>query len=167
MRPSVYTGVSILVVLATSAITCHPPNRSDGLEWISQEEFERLTESDDIYTYLGSGFLQWGGQLGHRDIDLGVMQITVDTVRRSVRIAGYLLDNDTREPLPDTYVAIGTVEYDRDGFPYRIRAKKEVLTGVNGIYAIEAVLEPGDRLIGANKSYIVKVHDVYKLVYPP
>lgn len=167
MRSSIYTGASILIVLATSAITCQPANRSDGLEWISQEEFERLTKSDEIYTYLGSGYTQWGGQLGHRDIDLGVMQITVDTVRRSVRIAGYVLDNDTREPLPDTYVAIGTMEYDQDGFPYRIRAKKEVLTGVNGIYAIEADIESGDRLFGANKWYIGKVYDVYKLIYPP
>lgn len=167
MLSSIYTSAAIGIVLMLPAFSCHPPNRSEGLKWISQNEFERLTESEDSYGYRGSGNIQWGAQLGHRDIDLGVMQITVDTVRRSVKIAGYVLDNDTREPLPDSYVAIGTVEYDQDGFPHRILAKKEVLTGVNGIYAIEAVLEPGDRLFGAHEWYIVKVYDVYKLIYPP
>lgn len=167
MFPSIFTSAAIVAVLTVPAFSCHPPNRSEGLRWISQDEFERLTKSKDSYGYRGAGYIQWGAQLGHRDIDLGVMQITVDSVRRSVRIAGYVVDNDTLEPLPNTYVAIGTVEYDRDGFPYRILAKKEVLTGVNGIYAIEADLESGDRLFGAHEWYIVKVYDVYKLVYPP
>ncbi|MXZ75599.1 MAG: hypothetical protein F4207_13525 [Gemmatimonadetes bacterium] len=167
MRPTIYIGVVVLVVLLLSAFSCHSPKRSVSLKWISQDEFERLTESEDSYGYRGSGNIQWGAQLGHRDIDLGVMQITVDSARRSVKIAGYVLDNDTREPLPNSYVAIGTVEYDQDGFPCKILAKREVVSGVNGIYVIESVIEPGDRLFGAHDWYIVKVYDVYKLIYPP
>lgn len=167
MLPLVYTSAAFVVVLTLSVITCHPPQRADGTISFSREEFERLTRSEDFYGYRGSGFIQRGAQLGVSELQIGVVRVTVNTDRRSMKIAGYIVDKATRESLSFCVVAIGRVVYDQDGLPYAIYAKKAVVTGNNGEFEIDADIDPGDSLFGAHMWYMVEVYDIYKLIYPP
>lgn len=165
MLHSICTSASLVAALTISAFSCHPPKRSDNTISFSREEFEQIAASEERYGYQGSGHIQRGARLGTSELQMGVVQVIVNRDRHSIKIAGYIVDYATRDPLPYCFVAIGTVEYDRDG-PNVINAKKAVLSGSNGRFEIEADIDPVDSLFIANIYYMVKVYDVSKLVYP-
>ncbi len=166
MLHSIYTSAALVAVLALPTFSCHPPQQSENKISFSREEFEQLARSEDFYGYLGSGYIQRGAQLGTSELQIGVVQVIVNTDRRSIKIAGYIVDKETREALSYCFVAIGRVRYYQND-PHVIEAKKVVLTESNGGFEIEADIDPGDSLFGAHMWYMVEVYDVYKLVYPP
>lgn len=134
---------------------------------ISSEEFERITRSEDWYRYRGDRYITTGTDGGIIELDLDVNQVSINPVKGTVKIAGVVVDFWTREPLPNSDVVIGTVEYRKDGSPRMLLTKKGVISGVNSEFVIEANIEEGDRLFVAHLTYYVKVYDVYKLLYPP
>ena len=167
MLHSVCCNVLIVVVLAVSAMSCQPSKRSENSISISPEAFERITRSEDWYSYYGSGYIRGTGDGGIIDLDLDVSQVSINPVQGTVKIVGFVVDDGGREPLPNSGIYIGTVEYLKDGSPRKLLSKKGVISGVNAEFVIEAKIEEGDRLFVAHLSYYVKVYDVYKLIYPP
>ena len=165
MLHSICTSASLVVALTVSAFSCHPPKRPDNTISFSREEFEQIAASDESYGYLGSGYIQRGARLGVSELQMGVVQVIVNRDRHSIKIAGYVVDDGTRDPLSYCFVAIGTVVYYRDE-PHVINAKEVVLTGSNGRFEIEADIDPVDNLFIANVYYLVKVYEVSRLVYP-
>lgn len=157
----------IVVFLAISVISCAPPKQSDGVITLSQKEFKQLTKSTKWYGYRGDRYIMEGAELGTEDIVLDLCPVTIDTVRGSIKISGNVLFEASREPLPNSDIVIGTVRYKQDGSPHRIVAKKGVISGVNGEFVIEANIEEGDRLFVAQRRFVVRVYNIYKLIYPP
>ena len=165
MLHSISTSASLVAALTISAFSCHPPKRPDNTISFSREEFEQIAASEESYGYNGSGHIQRGARLGVSELQMGVVQVIVNRDRHTIKIAGYIVDYATRDPLPYCFVAIGTVEYYRDE-PHVINAKKAVLSGSSGRFEIEADIDPVDNLFIANVYYLVKVYDISKLVYP-
>lgn len=160
-------GALFVVFLTISIVSCAPPKQSDGVITLSQEEFKISTKSEKWYGYRGDGYITEGAVLGTEDTVLDLRPITVDTVRGSIKIAGYVLSEASREALPNSDVVIGTVAYKQDGSPHRIVPKKGVVSGVNGEFVIDSNIEDGDRLFVMQWSFVVRVYDIYKLIYPP
>lgn len=167
MLHSICCSVSILIVLTVTAMSCQPSKRSEDMKSISPEAFERITRSEDWYSYYGSGYIRGTTDGGIINLDLVVSQVSINPVMGTVKIAGVVVDFWTRELLPNSDVVVGTVEYRKDGSPHRFLTKKGVISGVNSEFVIEAKIEEGDRLFVGHLSYHVKVYDVYKLIYPP
>jgi len=167
MLHRVFKGALIVGFLTISVISCAPPKQSDGVITLSQEEFKQLTKSEKWYGYRGDRYIMEGAELGTEDIVLDLWPVTVDTVRGSIKIAGYVLFEASREPLPNSDIVIGTVRYKQDGSPHRIVPKKGVISGVNGEFVIDAIIEDGDRLFVAQRTFVVRVYDIYKLIDPP
>ena len=157
----------IVVFLAISVISCTPPKQPNGVITLSQVEFEQITKSNKWYGYKGDRFIMEGAELGTEDIVLDLRSVTVDTVSGSIKITGKVSFEASREPLPNSDIVIGTVRYKQDGTPHRIVAKKGVISGVNGEFVIEANIEEGDCLFVAQRRFVVRVYNIYKLVYPP
>lgn len=160
-------GVLFVVFLMISIVSCAPPKQSDGVITLSQDEFKKLTKSEKWYGYRGDGYITEGAALGTEDIVLDLWPVTVDSVRGSIKIAGYVLFEASREALPNSDVVIGTVAYKQDGSPHRIVPKKSVTSGVNGEFVINANIEDGDRLFVMQRSFVVRVYDIHKLIYSP
>ena len=156
-----------VVFLTISMISCVLREHSVGIQTLSQEEFKQLTNSSKWYGYQGDRYITEGAELGTEDIVLDLCPVMVDTVHGSIRISGNVLFEATREPLPNSDIVIGTVGYKQDGSLYRIIPKKGVISGVNGEFVIEANIDFGDRLFVAQRTFVVRVYDIYKLIYPP
>lgn len=163
MFSTTISGFFVMAILMITAISCAPPKQSDSLMTLSQEEFKELTESEDYYGYRGSGNIRGTLELGTVNLDLNLWPVTINTSSGSIKIAGFVVDRATREPLPYAEVAIGKVGYYK-GNPRRIFAKKGVITGVDGEFVFEANLVEDDRLFVACMTYVVTVYDVYKLI---
>lgn len=150
-------------VFLTFTTSCGPPRDSEFLEPITPEMFEKLTRSEVFYGYDGSGRVSDVADLGALKLYLKLTQdVTIDSSRRTIRIAGQVADYSTHVTFSGADVMIGKVEY-LNGRPYRILPKKWVVSGENGVFVIDSDFEAGDCLFVACLGYVVKTYDISKL----